>query len=391
MRRREPFMPSSSSTVFLPDWPAIAAVILGVTAFSVAQGLTYPLISLTLEARGFSPALIGVNALAFAAGLAASTLLLGSLTARWRADRLIIASLVGCSLCLATFAASSSFAVWFVARFLLGFFASLIFMLGEAWLSAACPDRLRGRVSGIYGAGMCAGFAAGPLAIPLLGSEGGLGFALTAVYLAIVAFATAMLMFSTRTVPEPSSTGDVFRFFRAAPLLVGMVFVFGFADIAAISAMPVYFVKTGHTEAFAAISVTVLALPTAIAQPFIGLLLDKLPRERVAMAAVSTAAASYLILPSMQSEIAILSVFALMGTATFSLYTCALTMLGERYSSAMLVAGAAAFALAYAAGSGAGSALTGAIMEAGGPKAGPLAVGIGLTLFTAALMLARRR
>ena len=145
---------ASHHDVTMPDWSAIAAVILGVTAFSVAQGLTYPLISLTLEARGFSPGLIGVNALAFAGGLAASTLLLGSLTARWRADRLIIASLVGCSLCLATFAASSSFVVWFVARFLLGFFASLIFMLGEAWLSAACPDRLRGRVSGIYGAGM---------------------------------------------------------------------------------------------------------------------------------------------------------------------------------------------------------------------------------------------
>ena len=51
-------MQSSSSTVFSPDWPAIVAVVLGVTAFSVAQGLTYPLISLTLEARGFSPALV---------------------------------------------------------------------------------------------------------------------------------------------------------------------------------------------------------------------------------------------------------------------------------------------------------------------------------------------
>jgi MFS family permease len=220
---------------------------------------------------------------------------------------------------------------------------------------------------------------------------GGLGFALTAVYLAIVAFATAMLMFSTRTGPEPSSTGDVFRFFKAAPLLVGMVFVFGFADIAAISAMPVYFVKTGHSEAFAAISVTVLALPTAIAQPFIGMMLDRLPRERVAMVAVSVAAISYLVLPSMKSEIAILSVFALMGTAAFSLYTCALTMLGERYNGAMLVAGSAAFALAYAAGSGAGSSITGAIMEAGGPKAGPLSVGFGLVVFTAALMIARRR
>lgn len=384
-------MQSSSSTVLSPDWPAIAAVVLGATAFSVAQGLTYPLVSLTLEARGFSSSMIGVNAIAYAGGMGASTLLVGALTKRWRPDRLIIFSLVICSLCLATFAASSSFAIWGAARFLLGFFASMIFMLGEAWLNAACPDRLRGRVSGLYGMGICAGFAAGPLAIPLFGSAGGLGFALTAVYLAIVAFATAMLMFSTKTVPEPSTAGDVFRFFKAAPILVGMVFVFGFADIAAISAMPVYFVKMGYSEAFAAISVTVLALPTALAQPFIGVLLDKLPRERVALAAVGVAAVSYLILPSMTSEIAILGIFALMGTAVFSLYTCALTMLGERYSGAMLVAGSAAFALVYAAGSATGSGLTGAIMEAGGPKAGPLSVGLGLAAFTAVLMFARRR
>ena len=104
-------MQSSSSTVLSPDWPAIVAVVLGATAFSVAQGLTYPLVSLTLEARGFSPSMIGFNAIAYAAGMGASTLLIGSLTARWRADRLIIASLIVCSMCLATFAASTSFLV----------------------------------------------------------------------------------------------------------------------------------------------------------------------------------------------------------------------------------------------------------------------------------------
>ncbi len=87
-----------------PDWPAIIAVVLGVTAFSVAQGLTYPLISLSLEGRGVSAATIGLNAMGFAAGLAAATLLLGHLTRLASADKLIIASLCGCSLCLATLA-----------------------------------------------------------------------------------------------------------------------------------------------------------------------------------------------------------------------------------------------------------------------------------------------
>ena len=87
----------------------------------------------------------------------------------------------------------------------------------------------------------------------------------------------------------------------------------------------------------------------------------------------------------------ILALLAVMGTAIFPLYTCALTMLGERYSGSMLVAGSAAFALVYAAGSATGSGLTGAIMEAGGPKAGPLSVGLGLAAFTALLILTRKR
>ncbi|MCF3638555.1 MFS transporter [Rhizobium sp. TRM95111] len=376
---------------FAPDWAAIVAVVLGVTAFSVAQGVTYPLISLVLEARGVTSTLIGINALAFALGLGAATLSLGRLTHRFRADRLIVAGLVGCALSLAAFAVTTSLSAWFVSRFVLGFSASIIFMLGEAWLNVACPDRLRGRVSGIYGACICAGFAAGPLAIPLFGTEGGFGFALTAVYLAMVAFATAMLLFSTKTVPEPSTTRDLFAFFRQAPLLVAMVFAFGFADIAAISAMPVYFVKTGHTEAFAAVSVTVLALPTALAQPFIGVALDRLPRRRVAIAAATAGAASFLAIPFLDAPAAILAAFALMGTATFSLYTCALTMLGEQFRGGMLVAGAAAYSLAYAIGSGAGSSATGAVMEWGGPAAGPLSVGAALALFTALFALSGRR
>ncbi|WP_112808391.1 MFS transporter [Ensifer sp.] len=376
---------------FAPDWPAIIAVVLGVTAFSVAQGLTYPLISLSLEGRGVSAATIGLNAMGFAAGLAAATLLLGHLTRLASADRLIIASLCGCSLCLATLASTSSLPVWFIARFALGFFVSMVFMLGEAWLNTACPDRLRGRVSGLYGAGMCGGFAAGPLAIPLLGTSGGLGFALLAIYIALVAFLTGLLTMGARTRPEPSSTRDLFAFFRHAPILILMVLMFGFADIAAISAMPVYFVKTGHSQAFAALSVTVLAVPTALAQPFIGVLLDKLPRRRVAISAAAVAATGYLAIPLVASAPLLLALFALIGAASFALYTAALTMLGEQYRGSMLVAGSAAFALAYAAGSAAGSGATGSLMTLINPAAGPLGVGLVLVVSTLIFAVAGRR
>ena len=374
----------------VPDWAAITAIVLGITTFAVAQGLTYPLISLVLEKRGVSESVIGLNAGAFAAGLGAATILIHRLTVVVAGDRLIIWSLIGCSLCLAAFALFEPIWVWFGARFLLGFCASIVFMLSEAWLNAACPDNLRGRIAGIYSAGMCAGFSAGPLAIPLFGTDDGFAFALIAVYVALVAFVTVFLSRRARTKPEPSPAGALLKFTLSAPILVGMVVVFGFADVAAISVMPVYFVKTGHSESFAAISVTVLALPTAVAQPFVGMLLDKISRPFVAIGSSLLAAASFMVIPLLRSEIYILSVFALMGAASFSLYTCALTLLGERYTGGLLVAGSAVFALAYAIGSAAGSTVTGFAMDLLGPVATPISAGLVLLAFTALFGLSRR-
>ncbi|MEM7223700.1 MAG: MFS transporter [Pseudomonadota bacterium] len=374
----------------MPDWSALTVVILGVTAFTVAQGLTYPLISLLLESKGASGSLIGLNASTYAIGMASATLLIGRLTASAAGDKLIIAGLLGSSLSLASFALFDLLWVWFLARFLLGFCASVVFMLSEAWLNTACPDRLRGRASGLYGGGMCAGFAAGPLAIPLFGTDNGFAFALIAVYTALVAFGTAILSRKARTKPEPSPAGGLMKFLQRAPILVGMVFAFGFADIAAISVMPVYFIKVGHSEAFAALSVTIMALPTALAQPLIGMLLDRLSRPAVATACAFLAAVSFLVIPYLQSQVAILSVFAVMGAASFALYTCALTLLGERYTGGLLVAGSAVFALAYAIGSASGSTATGLAMDFFGPPAAPLSAGLVLLLFAILVTVIRR-
>ncbi len=375
---------------FAPDWAAIAVVILGVTAFSVGQGLTYPLIALVMDSRGVSSSLAGLNASVFAAGLATSTLMITRLTAMLRGDRLIVAGLVGASLSLSAFALFDNLAVWFVARYLLGFSTSIIFTVSEAWLNTACPDRLRGRVSGIYGASMCAGFAAGPLAIPFVGTEDGFAFALIAVYVAFVAFASVMLGRFARTRPEASSAGGLMQFVRAAPVLALMVVAFGFSDIAAISTIPLYFVERGYSENFAALVVTMVALPTALAQPLVGWLLDHASRPLIAVGSAVACGASFLVLPFLSSEYALLATVSLLGAASFSLYTCALTLLGDQFRGGLLVSGAAAYGLAYAIGSAAGSGATGVIMD-GSLSAGPLSVGAIMLVFAAIFATGLRR
>lgn len=368
---------------FAPDWAAIAVVILGVTAFAVGQGLTYPLIALILESRGVSSTVAGLNAAVFAFGLASSTLMIGPLMQVLRGDRLIVASLLGVSVALATFSAFDSLAVWFFARFVLGFCTSIIYTVSEAWLNTACPDRLRGRVSGAYSAGMCGGFAAGPLAIPLVGIEDGFAFALTAAYVALVAFASVMLGRYAKTKPEASEAGGLLTFVKLAPILTLMVVAFGFSDIAAISMIPLYFVERGYSQNFAAFVVTMVALPTALAQPFVGWLLDRVSRPVIAVCASLTAAIAFLVLPLMTSQVGLLLTISILGAASFSLYTAALTLLGERFRGSLLVSGSAVFALAYAIGSAAGSGSTGVTMDLVSVDAGPISVGLVMLVLTA--------
>jgi MFS family permease len=365
----------------VPDWPAIAVVIMSVTAFAIAQGLTFPLIAIVLQNKEVSGSLIGLNSAVYAVGAATSVFAIDRLTSWLRADRLMTAALFGCSAGLAVFALTDNLPLWFVARYVIGFSASLISILGGAWLNAASPDQIRGRLSGFYGAGMCAGFAIGPLAIPLVGTENGSAFACVCLYVALIGLTSMSLMGKTHTLPQRAPSGALLFFIRSAPVLVVMELAFGFADIAAISGMAVYFVRVGHSEAFAAYAITVLSLPTAIAQPLVGWLLDRASRKVVACGCGLVGAASFFAIPFLQSETAILIVFAIIGAATFALSTCALTILGERFQGGMLVAGTASFSLAYSAGSVMGSTGTGVVMDVLAPAAVPISVAVGLLAF----------
>ena len=121
-----------------------------------------------------------------------------------------------------------------------------------------------------------------------------------------------------------------------------------------------------------------------------GVLLDKISRPAVATACAFVAAFSFLFIPYLQSQFAILVVFAIMGAASVALYTCALTLLGERYTGGLLLTGSAVISLAYAIGSAAGSTATGFAMDIFGPSGAPISAGLVLLVFALCVALVRR-
>ena len=375
-----------------PDWASIVAVTLGIAAFGMALGLTYPLISLILTDRGYGETIVGANAASMALGLATATFIIPRLTAMLPAARLVVGSLCLAAAAILGFALFPSLAAWFGLRFMLGFCINVVFVLGEAWLNAACTEAMRGRVASVYTAVLSVSFAIGPLGVPAFGKESGFGFAAGATLVALIAISFAVLTRRARVRPEPAPPGSLLRFARAAPHLVLMVGVFAFVDAAAISLLPVYFVEKGLSEGWAATTVTVLFLGVLGSMPIVGYALDRLNRRAVAAACALISALAALGLPLADAEawLVWLLLFVL-GGAFSGIYACALTGLGEEFKGGLLVAGSAMFALSYAAGGIVGPATVGPLMEAVGLEAVPVSFAVVLLATAAVLPLLRRR
>lgn len=369
------------------DFATIYFVVLSATAFSAVQGLTFPLISIALESARVSPTLSGLNAGVYALGLATTTAMTSHLSRRFQPDFLILLGLIGASFTLALFALTSVLWIWFIARFALGFFSNLILIISEVWLQAACTDRMRGRVSGFYGMCISAGFALGPLGIPLWRGNTDLVFASSSAYLALVAFVVFYFCGRTSVARIATPWAAFLLFFRHAPLHILIVFAFSFSEITAVSTLPTYFLRRGFSENFVGFSVTALMLPIIISQPLVGICLDRLSKKGVSIASALAAATAFLIIPLVETPEILLGTLGVLGIGFFSLNTCALTLLGQNFTGAALIAGTSAYALTYAVGSFAGASLGGVAMETSGLHAPPIMAGLLLVLTAIVLIV----
>ncbi|MEM7528309.1 MAG: MFS transporter [Pseudomonadota bacterium] len=370
------------------DWTTIVATVVAASAFAAEQGVTYPLISLMLERSAVDTWLIGLNVAFFTAGLALAALWICYFLPLFSLKTLMWVGLVGSGVSLLAFYVTDSFLVWCISRFILGFFASITYVASEAVIQSSTPDSIRGRVSGFYAAGISFGFAIGPVAIPIFGTESKAAFLAVAIYVLVVAVLVMVLVKKGSTRVKTEEQSGVLRWIYWAPSIFLMALAFGYADTVAISLMPVFLVQEGHSETFAAFTVTMNALPTVIAQPFVGLILDRFARELVAMACCVVTAACFFMLAVVTEPAIMLFGYAVIGICTLALYTCALTLLGERYTGADLVAGSGALSLGYALG-GVATIATSILMSVAGAHAAPISVGLLMLAFVVPFGLSR--
>lgn len=373
--------------------PGIAVSIAAIGIFCLTLGLSYPLLALILDSMGISTGLIGLNAAMTPLGIILSSPVMPSLARRFGAWRLCITSFCLAAVILVLLAVFRNVTVWFLLRFLLGVFNTGIFITSETWINQLAPARMRGRIIGLYTTVAAAGFALGPLAIAIIGSQGWLPF-----LVGVVGILLALPLVASARAHLPDFNGSektsMLSFFLMAPLLLLAVAIAALFDQVMISLLPIYSLRHGLPESTASYLLMVLIAGNVLLQIPIGWLADRFSRKNLLCClAFGTVAGCIFLVWLIKGSLLIWPMLFVWGAVAFGTYTVAMVELGDRFSGTLLLTGNSAFGIMWGMGGIIGPSIAGTAMDLMGPEGLPVTVGIlfGLLGLLAILMPLDRR
>lgn len=368
--------PSQEAARPKADLPALAGVTAGISVFAVAQGLSYPLFTLLMQKQGMPPALIGLSAAMTPLGLVVSAAFVPPAVRLLGARNLAVACALMAALLFIGIGVLQTPLAWFGLRFLVGFAINPLYILSEVWALGLAPAAQRGRIMGIFTAVAGAGYAAGPLALAMVGSDGWPPFVVGIagfVLCALILFLTTgkLAAFEEETVEQGRG---IARFWRLAPALLLAVIISAACQQSAYSLLPVYGAAFGIGETVLARFVAMLSIGNVLLQIPLGLLAERFGARRMLLACAGVNAASAALLPVFIETPFVWVLLLSLGGIGYGIYTMALVELGERFSGSMLVAANAAFALMWGLGGIVGAPSSGLAIQLVGPHGMPAVI-----------------
>jgi MFS family permease len=230
-------------------------------------------------------------------------------------------------------------------------------------------------------------FAIGPVVLAMTGIQGQLPF-LVGVGLMSVAIVPLLLVKSYSPDELDTPTFNIVSFIKVARLLVIACFVVAFKDMASVGLLPVYGVRSGLSDATAALMLFFAAIGGAVLQFPIGWLGDYFSRVGVMVLCGLVGIAGAAVLPFVVTVpwLLFLTLFIWLGFFA-GVYTIALTLAGQWFRGTELAIAIASFGVFWGMGGLAGPIIAGYTMDLWGTHGFPLVMGVVATLFVAFCMV----
>ena len=347
---------------------SLAAVLSTVFGVGLCIGMATPLVSLTLESRGYSSSVIGLVAGAYAAAV-----LVAGPVVPWATHRIgpLAALFLGTAVsaaALALFPFAAHLAVWLVLRMAMGAANAFDWVVSETWINSLATEANRGRVVALYATVWGGGIAGGPLVLHVVGTAGHTPFVVGA---AIMALAFLPVLAARRIIPPITSrytSGALIPTVATAPRAMAAALLAGLGEGSFFALFPVYAIDLGTTASTAVLLVAVFAAGNLALQPPIGWLADRGDRGRLLLGVATMALICPILLPfAFGWQPGLWVTVFLWGGAVAGFYTVGLILLGQRFAGGDIASANTAFIMTYTFGMMVGPALCGLAMRVWAP------------------------
>lgn len=267
---------------------ALGALLLGMSALLVGNGLFGTLTSLRMSIDGFDPTTIGIvvscHSLGFVIGCVYGQRVITGVGAI-RCFTAFAALMAVCGLLLPVHVAAYT---WIPIRLIFGFCSAVVFMVAESWLAGGVSAENKGRVFSIYMVINKGSFGLGQLLLQAADPAGDRLFMLLG---ALYALCIAPIALARHEAPKVFS-GERLPFgelYKSSPVGMFGSTATGLANAAIIGLSPVYAVSVGFNVKEVSIFMIVFMTGSLAMQIPIGKLSDQFDRRAV-LSAVAVAA-----------------------------------------------------------------------------------------------------
>ncbi len=348
---------------------ALGALLLGMSALLVGNGLFGTLTALRMSLEQFDPTVIGVVVSCHSLGF-----VLGCVY-----GQRVIAG-VGAIRCFTAFAALMSVCAllmplhiepysWIPLRLCFGFCSAMVFMVAESWLAGAVSPENKGRVFSIYMVINKGCFGLGQLMLQVADPAGERLFILLGVLFAICLVPIALARHEA-----PAGIGDermsIRELYRSSPVGVMGATATGLANSAIIGLSPVFALKNGLDVAEVSTFMIIFMTGSLSLQIPIGRLSDRFDRRGV-LSAVALSAATICFAIALLSAFGIWLLYVLafaIGGLSAVTYPIAMAHASDHARAQRVVAIMAGLLLAFGIGASASPFIASLAMKYFGPS-----------------------
>ena len=342
---------------------------LSISAFltGVALGYFFTVIVITQKLNAYTESTIGIVAASFSLGLVSAGFFVSKILSKLGLYRMLLLSVS-----LQTVSVLAIF-IFFnpinlaICHLIMGIMGGMNWMTMDTWVNIVSNDKNRGKAIGLYNSSISIGFAIGPLIVAFFGSQGLIPIILCLLLMIIRIPALLIIKNHINNVKIPEQINKInFSLVKVAPFIFIAIFIGGINDSSFGALFPAYMINEQFTDRSIGFYFFVGAFGGVLTQPFVGALADKINKRKFLFSLLIC----HIIWPLLLYNFILIPLIIILsvivwGFASISIYTVALSYLGERVSIKEISIATSVFIIIYE----------------GGEFFGPLIVGLSMNKF----------